>query len=37
MNFNELLPVYFHEGHEHRAILGIMSGMMIVSISLLFL
>ena len=37
ISFDELLPACFREGHGHRAILGIMSGMMIVSLSLLFL
>jgi len=37
ISFDELLPACFREGHGHRAILGIISGMMIVSISLLFL
>jgi len=37
ISFDELLPACFREGHGHRAILGIVSGMIIVSISLLFL
>lgn len=37
ISFDELLPACFREGHGHRAILGIMTGMMIVSFSLLFL
>lgn len=37
ISFDELLPACFREGHGHRAILGIMSGMIIVSFSLLFL
>lgn len=37
ISFDELLPACFREGHGHRAILGIVSGMMIVSLSLLFL
>lgn len=37
ISFDELLPACFREGHGHRAIIGIVSGMMIVSLSLLFL
>lgn len=37
ISFDELLPACFREGHGHRAILGIMTGMIIVSLSLLFL
>jgi len=37
ISFDELLPACFREGHGHRAILGIMSGMILVSLSLLFL
>ena len=37
ISFDELLPACFREGHGHRAILGIVLGMMIVSLSLLFL
>src|SRR4030042_4400862 len=32
ISFDELLPACFREGHGHRAILGIISGMMIVSL-----
>jgi len=37
ISFDELLPACFREGHGHRAIMGIISGMIIVSFSLLFL
>jgi ZIP family zinc transporter len=37
ISFDELLPACFREGHGHRAILGIITGMIIVSLSLLFL
>jgi len=37
ISFDELLPACFKDGHGHRAILGIMTGMAIVSTSLLFL
>ena len=37
ISFDELLPACFREGHGHRAIVGIMTGMIIVSLSLLFL
>jgi len=37
ISFDELLPACFRDEHGHHAILGIMTGMMIVSLSLLFL
>jgi len=37
ISFDELLPACFRDEQGHNAILGIMSGMMIVSLSLLFL
>jgi len=37
ISFDEPLPACFREGHGHRAILGIVLGMMIVFLSLLFL
>lgn len=37
ISFDELLPACFKEGHSHRTIFGIISGMIIVSLSLLFL
>jgi ZIP family zinc transporter len=37
ISFDELLPACFRDEQGHNAILGIMTGMMIVSLSLLFL
>jgi len=37
ISFDELLPACFRDEHGHHAILGIMTGMIIVSFSLLFL
>jgi len=37
ISFDELLPACFRDEHGHHAILGIMTGMLIVSLSLLFL
>lgn len=37
ISFDELLPACFRDEQGHRAILGIMTGMIIVSLSLLFL
>jgi ZIP family zinc transporter len=37
ISFDELLPACFKEDHGHGAILGIITGMIIVSLSLLFL
>jgi len=37
ISFDELLPACFREGHGHRSIIGIITGMIIVSISLFFL
>ena len=37
ISFDELLPASFRDDHGHRAILGIITGMVIVSSSLLFL
>jgi len=37
ISFDELLPACFRDSQGHHAILGIMTGMMIVSLSLLFL
>lgn len=37
ISFDELLPACFRDDYGHRAILGIVTGMMIVSFSLLFL
>jgi ZIP family zinc transporter len=37
ISFDELLPSCFRDGQGHHAILGIIIGMVIVSVSLLFL
>jgi ZIP family zinc transporter len=37
ISFDELLPACFRDGQGHRAILGLITGMAIVSVSLLFL
>ena len=37
ISFDELLPASFRDDHGHHAILGIITGMVIVSLSLLFL
>jgi len=37
ISFDELLPASFRDNQGHRAILGIITGMLIVSFSLLFL
>jgi len=37
ISFDELLPACFRDGQGHRAILGVIIGMVVVSISLLFL
>jgi len=37
ISFDELLPACFRDEQGHHAIVGIVSGMMIISLSLLFL
>ena len=37
ISFDELLPACFRDGQGHKAILGVISGMIMVFFSLLFL